>query len=56
MMLHFAFRRKKNVDNALMFIGAAMQCCAESRPFSAKGPRSWEGTELGLAKGIFHTI
>jgi len=30
-----------------MFTVAAKQGCTEPRPFSAKGPRSWEGTELG---------
>jgi len=30
-----------------MFIGAAKQHCIEPRQFSVKGPRSWEGTELG---------
>jgi len=30
-----------------VFIAAAKQCCTEPRPFSEKGPRSWEGTELG---------
>ena len=43
----FGPREKNNVDNTLMFIAAAKQCCIEPRPFSAKGPRSWEGTELG---------
>ena len=32
--------------NTLTFIVAAKQCCTEPRPFSAKGPRSWKGTEL----------
>ena len=30
-----------------MLTVAAKQYCAASRPFAAKGPRSWEGTELG---------
>jgi len=30
-----------------VFIAAAKQCCTEPRTFSEKGPRSWEGTELG---------
>ena len=30
-----------------MFIFAVKQRCTVPRPFSAKGPRSWEGTELG---------
>ena len=54
----FWFCEENNVDNTSMFIVAAKQCCTEPRPFSVKGPRSWEGTELGqclkLAKGIFH--
>jgi len=43
-----------------MYIVTAEQCCGEPRPFSAKGSRTWEGTELGqqpkLSKEIFHTI
>lgn len=31
----------------LMFVVAAKRCCTEVWPFSAKGLRSWEGTELG---------
>lgn len=38
---------KKNDDNTLMFIDAANECGIHARPFSAKGPKSCEGTELG---------
>lgn len=41
-----AERRKTNADDTLMFIAAAKQCSTEPRPFSVKGPRSCEGTEL----------
>ena len=43
----FWFQEKNNADNTLMFIVSAKQCCTEPRPFSAKGTKSWEGTELG---------
>ena len=46
-MLCFGSRKKNNVDNTLMFIAAAKQCYTETRPFSEKGPRNWEGTESG---------
>ena len=38
---------KNSVDNTLIFVVAAEQCCTEPWPFTAKGPRSWEGTESG---------
>jgi len=41
-MLYFSCR-----TTVLMFVAATKQCCTESRPFSAKGPGSCEGTELG---------
>ena len=58
MTLCFGSRTENNVDNTLMFVVAAKQHCREPRPLSEKGPRSWEGTELGqlLSKGIFHTV
>jgi len=40
------FWEKNGVDNSLLCIVAAEQHCTEPRPFSVKGPRSWEGTEL----------
>ena len=41
----FWFKQKNSADNTLMFVAAAKQCCTEPRPFTAKGPGSWEGTE-----------
>lgn len=48
-MLCFGSRKKKktNVDNTPVLTVSAKQCCTESSPFSAKGPKSWEETELG---------
>ena len=34
-----------------MFIAAAKQYCIEPRPFTEKGQRSWEGTDLNWPKG-----
>ena len=42
-MLHFGSRRKTMLITPL-FIVAAKQCCKEPRPFTVKGPSSWEGT------------
>lgn len=30
----------------MLFTIAAEQCCTDPRPFAAKGPRRWEGSEL----------
>ena len=43
MMLCFGSRRKTMLITP-MFIAAAKQCCKEPRPFTVKGPSSWEGT------------
>ena len=43
----FWLKEKNDVDNKLMFIVPAKQCCTEPRPFTERDPRSWEGTELG---------
>ena len=51
MMLRFWFWEKNNVDNTQMFIAAAKQCCADPRPFAAKGPRRWKGAELAQLTG-----
>ena len=43
----FWFCKNNNTGNTMMFIVAAKQCCTEPRLFATKGPRCWEGTELG---------
>lgn len=30
-----------------LYLAAAKQCCSETKPHSAKGPMSWDRTELG---------
>ena len=41
-LLCFDSMRKNNVDNPLMFIVDAKQCCTEPRPFTVKGQRNWD--------------
>lgn len=40
-MLCSGSRRKKNIDNTLMVIVAALRCCTEQRLCSARGLRCW---------------
>ena len=43
------FDKENHAGNTLMFTPSDKQCCRERapRPFSGKGTRSWEETELG---------
>lgn len=42
----FWFQEENTVDKVLMFLAAAKKFYTEPRPFSVKGWKSWEGTEL----------